>query len=194
MRFGLRELILIVILLAVPVSSYWLVFRPVNNEIEQAKREIDHKQELLTKLRAETARSADLARANDEIKKSIDAIEARLPTGKEMDAVVRQVSDLAVAVGLPAPTVKSNVPLTAAMYREQPLQMSIKGDFRAFYEFLLKLEQLPRITRIPQMKITRDEDNDGKMQAAFTLSIYFQDTPTPEAAKTASAQSNGGAQ
>jgi len=177
MRFGIREFILILILLAVPVSSYWWVFRPVNKELEAAEQETRHKQEMLEKLRTETARSADLQRANNEIKKSIDSIESRLPSGKEMDSIIRQVSDLALAVGLPAPTIKSSIPLTAAMYKEQPIKMSIRGDFRAFYEFLLRVEQLPRITRIPEMKVTRDEDTDGVMKADFTLSIYFQDQP-----------------
>lgn len=175
MRFGIREFVLILILLAVPVSSYWWVFRPVNKELQAAELETRHKQEMLEKLRSETARSADLKRANSEIKKSIDSIESRLPSGKEMDNIIRQVSDLALAVGLPAPTIKSSVPLTAAMYKEQPIKMSIRGDFRAFYEFLLRVEQLPRITRIPEMKVTRDEDSDGVMKADFTLSIYFQD-------------------
>ena len=51
MRFGFRELVLMLILLAVPLSSYWLVFRPVNAEIELAKAEVDLKRDRLSKLR-----------------------------------------------------------------------------------------------------------------------------------------------
>ena len=41
MRFGIREFVLLGILLAMPLSSYWLVFRPQNQEIEQAERTVD---------------------------------------------------------------------------------------------------------------------------------------------------------
>lgn len=175
MRFGLRELMLTGILLSVPLSSYWLVFRPQNREIDRAKSEIRHKEDLLNKLKEETARNADLKKANEDISRSVSAIEARLPSGKEIDSVVRQVSDLAVQAGLAAPAMKSAKPVKAALYMEQPLEMQMEGEFHGFYEFLLRLEQLPRITRIPDMKIKRDEKQNGNLKAEFTLSIYFQD-------------------
>lgn len=174
MRFGLREYILLALLFAMPLSSYWLVFRPQNTEIATAKREIQHKKEMLDKLREATARNQDLQRDNQEIQKSISAIEARLPTNKEVEGIVRQVSDLAVECGLQPPTMKNDRPMKASLYMEQPLNMSITGDFRNFYEFLVRVEQLPRITRIPLMDIKRADDIDGHMKAAFTLSIYFQ--------------------
>lgn len=175
MRLGVRELMLTGILLSVPLSSYWLVFRPQNNEIERSKSEIRHKEDLLAKLREETARNTDLLKANEDISRSVSAIEARLPSGKEIDAVVRQVSDLAIDAGLGAPAMKSAKPVKAALYMEQPLEMQMSGNFHGFYEFLLKLEQLPRITRIPDMKIKRDDKENGNLDAEFTLSIYFQD-------------------
>ncbi len=152
MRIGLRECILLAVLLALPLSSYWLVFRPQNSEIAQARREIEHKRLMLEKLQQTTARNADLQRANEEIRQSIDAIEA----------------------GLEPPAIESDKPVKAAMYMEQPLKMKINGDFDGFYRFLIALEQLPRITRIPSMEITRANDVDGHMKAEFTLSIYFQ--------------------
>jgi type IV pilus assembly protein PilO len=175
MRFGLRSLILLLVLCAMPVASFFLVFKPQNQRIEQAKLDIEHKKELLSKLRQETSRNADLVRANAEIDATIDSIEDRLPTGKEIDSVVRQVSDLAVQAGLGAPAMKSTKPVQAALYMEQPLEMQLGGDFSGFFTFLVNLERLPRITRIPDMKL-RSVDREGEdLQAEFTLSIYFQD-------------------
>lgn len=175
MRLGFRELLLVLILLAVPLSSYWLVFRPVNAEIELAKGEVELKRERLAKLRDETARNADLEKENKDIAASISAFEAKLPSAKELDSIVRQVSELATQQGLSSPTVKSLKPVKAAMYMEQPLEMSVQGNFRAFHDFLRKLERLPRITKIPDMKLKRATDKNGDMQATFTLSIYYVD-------------------
>ena len=179
MKVSPGRFLLTAMLLGIPLSSYWLVFRPQNSDIAQATKEIDHKQTMLSKLQEETARNADLERANEDIKKSIDAIEARLPNNKEVDAIVRQVSDLAVEAGLPPPSIKSGKPVKAALYMEQPLELSMEGGFRGFYEFLIRLEKLPRITRIPDMKIKRSDTVDGDMRAEFTLSIYFQDSQEP---------------
>lgn len=174
MNFGPRELSLIGILMAVPLSSYWLVFRPQNLEIAEARREIEHKRSMLDKLREATSQNEDLERANADIRESIDAIEDRLPSTKEVDGMVRQVSNLAVESGLEPPVMDSAKPVTAAEYMEQPLEMSITGPFSGFYKFLLAMEQMPRITRTPDMNIKRAEDENGDMKAEFTLSIYFQ--------------------
>lgn len=175
MKLGTGGSFLMVMLVGIPLSSYWLVFRPQNAEITDAKIEIAQKQALLGKLREETARNTDLQLANEEIKKSVETIEARLPTNKELDSVVRQVSDLAVQAGLAAPAMKSVKPVKAALYMEQPLELQLNGNFRGFYDFLIRLEQLPRITRILDMKIKRSDETDGNTRTEFTLSIYFQD-------------------
>ncbi|MBX3390932.1 MAG: type 4a pilus biogenesis protein PilO [Phycisphaeraceae bacterium] len=175
MRFGFRELVLMLILLAVPLSSYWLVFRPVNAEIELAKAEADLKRDRLSKLREETSRNADLEKENKDIAASIEAFEAKLPSKKELDAIIRQVSELATQQGLTSPTVKSLKAVKAAMYMEQPLELALQGNFRSFHDFVHKLEQLPRITKIPDFKLKRATDKNGDMQATFTLSIYYVD-------------------
>ncbi len=46
----------------------------------------------------------------------------------------------------------------AGAYNEIPLEMVIQGEFDGFYEFLLRVEQLPRITQIHTMKIFRNKN------------------------------------
>lgn len=180
MLVGIRQLIFIAVLLAVPVASYFLVFRPRNEEIARAKAEIDHKEALLAKLREATSQTADLERANSEIRDSIQAIEARLPTTKEIDSVLRDIAQIAARSNLRIPLFKKEEKsLQAGLALEQPLSVEITGDFDGFYAFLLELEKLPRITRIPDFTISRAEDADGNMKAKFTLSIYYQGEGIP---------------
>ena len=174
MKFGMRELVLLLVLLALPVASYLLVFKPQNASIAQAKAEIAHKQEMLRQLSKETARNDALRAANEKIVKRIGEVEDRLPTGKEVDRVIRQVSDVAVRAGLTSPGMMNTPPVQAAQYWEQPLEIKSQGTFKGFYEFLLSLERMPRITRIPDIKLVRARDGSGQMDIAFTLSIYYQ--------------------
>ncbi|MBX3365489.1 MAG: type 4a pilus biogenesis protein PilO [Phycisphaeraceae bacterium] len=174
MKFGMREIVLLVVLLALPVASYLLVFKPQNESITRAKAEIGHKQEMLRQLSKETARNEDLRRANDIIQVRIAEVEDRLPSEKEVDRVIRQVSDLAVRAGLSAPAMQNLKQLQAAQYWEQPLEVKTSGTFKGYYEFLLSLERMPRITRIPDVKLVRSRGTDGMMDITFTLSIYYQ--------------------
>lgn len=174
MQFGIRELVLFLTVLLLPVVSYLIVFRPQSANIENAKTEIAHKQEMLTKLRAETARNDDLQLINEQITERIDIMESMLPSNKEVDQIVRQVSALAIESGLSSPTLKSSKPQPAAQFREQPLEMSIEGSWSGFYAFLLKIEQMPRITRIVDLKIEDTNNEDFEIEASFTLSIFFR--------------------
>ncbi|MBC7835564.1 MAG: type 4a pilus biogenesis protein PilO [Phycisphaerales bacterium] len=172
---GSRQVFFFGVLMAVPVASFFLVFRPQNIEIARAKKEIDHKQAMLEKLRLATAQTDDLLRANTQIRESIESIEARLPTTKEMDNILRQVAELASENGLKIPNFKKgDKPVAAGLATEQPIDVEITGDFDGFYQFLLALEQLPRITRISNMEIMRNNDVDGSMKSKLVLSIYYQ--------------------
>ncbi|MCR9075311.1 MAG: type 4a pilus biogenesis protein PilO [bacterium] len=174
MKFTTRELILFLAVLMVPILSYFIVFKPQSEKIEQAKTEIQHRKERLNTLRIETARNEDLRSANTEISGRIAEMESLLPSGKEIDLIVRQVSALAVESGLTPPTLKSEKPVAAARFREQPLKMSTSGSFEGFYEFLLALERLPRLTRVVDLLLKDSTDEGVEVEAEFTLSIYFQ--------------------
>lgn len=181
MRFGLRDLIFLVVLLGVPLASFWFVFKPQNAEIGQAKKEIEHKEQMLQSLAAATSQTADLVKANEEIGKAIELIEARLPTTKEVEVILQQVAEIAVSNKLTLVKVKSEKPVQAAAYMEQPLTMEVSGPFEGFYSFLLDLERLDRITRMPDLKVKRADKEDGKIEATFTLSIYFESAKEPGA-------------
>jgi len=174
MNTHLRALLILVVI-AMPIASYFFVFKPLNKEIEQQKAEVEHKEQLLGKLREETARNADLEKSNQEIQNSIKIIEARLPSNKEVDDVVRKVSDLAETCKLQAPALKSLKPIRSALYMEQPIEIEVSGDFLGFFTFLASIEKLPRITRIHDLKITGNPKDGVELRADFTLSIYFQD-------------------
>jgi type IV pilus assembly protein PilO len=177
MKLGLRELFTLAIVLLVPVISFVIVFRPQNAEIEAATAEISHKRQVLERLRVETASNASLREANEKIADRIRKDEARLPSSKGVDQIVRQVSGLAVDSGLSPPSLKSLKPLKAAMYWEQPLEMTTSGTFKGYYEFLRLMERMPRITRILSMEISRGISgmDEPEITVKFTLSIYFQD-------------------
>jgi len=174
MKFGLREMLFFLVLIGVPIASWWWVFKPQNREIELAKQEISHKEDLLRKLDEATAQAENLMQMNLALKQEIEIIESRLPTGKEVEVILQQVAEIAVNNNLQLPKVKTAKPVEAAAYMEQPLEMKIAGDFDAFYKFLLDLEKLDRITRMPDIEIKRAEKEDGRIETTFTLSIYFK--------------------
>lgn len=174
MRFGFREIIFFLVLLAVPTASFWFVFKPRNEEIQQAQEEIKQKQELLDELRQTTRQTADLERANEEISKAIEVIENKLPSHNEVDVILENVWNVAKTCNLQPISVHTQDPKPIALAMQLPMEMKIVGDFDGFYRFLLLIEQMPRITKMPELKMKRVSDVNGYMEATFTLSICFE--------------------
>lgn len=174
MSFVTKQLIFITTLLAVPVAGYFVVFRPQNDRIASAKREIEHKTSLLAKLREATAMTDDLERENREIAGAIKALEARLPTDEGIDEVLRDVHRSAEQAGMRMPKfrrLERNV--GGGIAQEQLIELNLVGSFDAMYRFLLSLEQLPRITRVMDIKLTREDEPDGAVDAVATISVFY---------------------
>jgi Tfp pilus assembly protein PilO len=180
-KFGLRELIFLIVLVAVPAASLLYVFRPHNERIEAAMEEIREKEAELVQLERLPEELGSIGEAIEEGRELIAMIEGKLPTERNVDQILDQVWQVTVGNGLTVKSVKTEKVQNEGLYRELPLVMVVEGDFDGFYRFLLELENLPRITRIHDMVLerleTRSADGDsvvGTMKAEFTLSIYFQ--------------------
>jgi type IV pilus assembly protein PilO len=141
------------------------------------------KQARLDTLAAVASKIDDIGLEIEKGRESVQMIEAKLPNEQDVEGILEQVWQIAKRNKLNVKSVKSDKPVPAAMYMEQPLKVEMDGEFDGFYQFLLELENLPRITRVHQLRLERvtgktspkgGELPPGSMKAAFTLSIYFQ--------------------
>ena len=179
---GLRDLAFVAVLMAVPIASYFFVFAPRNDEIAKARAEISAKNVRLENLRRLTSRIGDLGREIVEREEELERLNQKLPDREGVDRILEQVTQLAQKSNLAVRSVKGEKVVPAGMAMELPLKTVIEGDFDGFYQFLLDVESLPRITRVHAMKIAKlglgprdnsDKFVQGSMRAEFTLSIYF---------------------
>jgi type IV pilus assembly protein PilO len=170
----MREMIFLLVLLALPAASYFFVFQPRNAQIADARREVAQKQAKLEQLEAATRNIADLGTEIDKLSEAIDLFEQKLPAEREVEVILKQVWELAAKHKLTPKSIRTDKPVPSAGYSELPIRLTISGDFDGFYSFLLDLEKLKRITRVPQMQIKKVPLEEGQMQADVVLSIFFE--------------------
>jgi Tfp pilus assembly protein PilO len=180
MRFGFRELVFLMVLLAVPVASLFYVFKHRNEEIRHAKTEIDDKKQRLAQLERVSAELEDIGLEIEKGREAIRDLENQLPPAQDVEGILEQVWHIATGHALTVKSVKTEKSVSEAGYGEQPLRMIVEGDFDGFYEFLLELETLPRITRMHDLEIQRASSTSktphlgpDAMTAEFVLSIYY---------------------
>ena len=180
MKFGLRELLFFGVLLGFLGSTHFFVFAPANKKREALRVEIVRKQQAMTDLQRSTQGIDDLNKKIAKLQEAIAYFESKLPQEKEFDKILKEVSQMAETNSLQTKTVRTLKQERSSNYSEQPIQMSLSGNFNGFYLFLQQLEKLPRITRITSMSLQKIAERDGEMQATMTLSIFFE----PEASGT----------
>lgn len=174
MRFGFRELFFVLLLLAMPIAAYFFVFEPRNTQNDEKRRELDQKDLKLQQLEAATYKIDDLGREIDKLAGAIKLFEQKLPVEREVEVILKQVWELAAQNRLTPKSVRTDKPITTAHYTELPISMVIIGDFDGFYRFMLDLEKLRRVTRMPKLKLKKLVNEQGKMRAELILSIFFE--------------------
>jgi len=176
MRFGLREIIFVLLLLAMPVLAYFIRFEKQNKTIDRINEDMKRKLAKLEELEQVTRRVPDLGKEIDSLTEAIELIEQKLPDERKVDEVLKQVWEMAARQRLTPKSVRTDKPVPSNQFSELPIQMEIVGDFDGFYSFLLELEKMPRITQLPKMKLVKLQEKDreqGQMKAEVVLSVFF---------------------
>ena len=182
MKFGLREIIFIVVLMVIPVGAWWFVFRPQNMQNAEMRRQIEVRQAKLRQLNQVLGTIGDLEQQIATLGEAIEYFESKLPPEKEIDKILREIWLLAESNNLQANSIRTLVrkgpggfTAEGGAQSEQPIQVQLEGDFMGFYAFLLALENQPRIMRIGRMSLRAgDKVPRGRIGADFELSIFFE--------------------
>ena len=180
MKLGLRELLFVVLLAAVPLSSWWFVFRPRNARAAEMLVQIEAKQAKLRQLNETISAIGDIQGEIGQLEKGITFLQSKLPNEKEIDKVLQEVWRLAEANQLITKSIRTQEKpdvsySSGTSMSEQPIIMKLDGDFRGFYAFMIALENQPRIMRINNMKLKKaDKGSEGQMQATLEMSVFFE--------------------
>ena len=175
MRFGIRELLYLMLLIGVAAGAYFTVLQPLDTEIAEYDADTAAKVQKLAEL-AEAQRVHDDLDA--EIKKLAEAIakvEERLPPRSQTEDILRDIWQIASKNKLNPKKVNTNREVPGAQYIELPIELTIVGDFDGYYNFIKQIEELPRITRMSKMKLKKlEREGEGFIEANLVLSIFFQ--------------------
>jgi len=180
-KFGLREILFIVMLTAIPVAAWWFVFRPNNQRNGEMLRQIEAEQVRLRELNLLTATVGNLTDEIDSLQEAIRFFQSKLPPEKEMDKVMKGIWLLAEANHLTTKSIRqldrkrmTVVDSDDDTYARQPISVVLEGDFMGLYAFLQTLENQPRILRVHQLHLKKVEGSEGRVQADLTMSIFFE--------------------
>jgi Tfp pilus assembly protein PilO len=174
MKGSMRILLTLLGIVVVTVAVVFVVVRPLGQRVAADQEAIRDRRDQLVKLQRVARRIDDL---QEEIKRLEDALaffEDRLPQEREIEVILREVWVTAEARSLAARSIRTMKVEAAARYNAQPISLTLEGPFAGFYEFLLCLEQLPRITKVREMQIQKSPTEPGAVLVDMVVDIFFE--------------------
>lgn len=199
MKFGIKEIIFLVLLLSIPLANWALVIRPGEKRRDAMLEQIGKKQTKLSQIRAAAADRKAMQEQVASLQEAVVYFHSKMPHEKEMDKVLNEVALMAQENHLTSKSIrqvqKNNADnvfnLSEDMTQsEQPIDVQLEGNFLGFYTFLQALENQPRIMRVSRMTLRKSSDGpEGMMTAAFNVSIFFERADSKS--KAASARRKG---
>jgi len=169
-----RKVLFFILLLGLTYLAYQKMIKPANRKLAVQKTKIEKDLTKLTELEEKTTAAKDLSKQLEKLQEAIEILESKLPPTSEIHKVLEQVTVIAQKQGLKPKTIRTLKKKNNSGYIEQPLKMELVGNFNSFYSFLLEIEKLPRIMKIRELDLEKQDEHDGQISADFIVSIFFQ--------------------
>ncbi len=174
MKGPIRMLLTVLGLIVVIAAVVVLVVVPVLRRTEADRAAVEDRRAQLVKLQRVVARITDLKGEIERLEDALTFFENRLPEEREIDVILREVWLIAESKSMTPRSVRTNQPETMPRYNSQPITLSLEGPFESFYEFLLGLERLPRLTKVRHMQVTKSPMVEGVVEVDLLMDIFFE--------------------
>jgi len=170
----LRILLTVLGLAIVAGLTGGFVVYPLLRQTAADHEAIRARQAELIKVQRVVRRISDLKQEIKRLEVALAFFEDRLPEEREIDVILREVWLIADAKSLSPRRIQTSRPENRPRYNTQPITMTLDGRFDRFYEFLLGLERLPRITKVRQMQITKSPTEEGVVEVDLLMDIFCE--------------------
>jgi len=192
-----KGILWVLAVLVVAIGFYYVIWAPKSKEIGALSQQLKTKQDELVRLRAQAAQKDQLEKRLQELQRQVADTEAKLPTSREIPALLVQLEGLASQVGANLTLIRPG-PQQGAQGTGQPprpgtapapppglglqqfnLELNAEGTFDNVQSFLRGIENFPRFIAMSDLKITplpaRAGESAGRPKLAIGVSAttYF---------------------
>ena len=175
MPSGLRKIVFFIFLAGLTYVGYQYMIKPANKHLTEQQARVQAKQTKLAEFEKASAKVKNLTKQIEKLEEAIKFFESKLPPTSEIDKVLQDITVIGEKQGLKSKRILTLKNKNNSGYVEQPLKMEVEGDFNSFYSFLLELEKLPRIMKISELNLSKQQKTEGEIKTDFIVSIFFQD-------------------
>ena len=185
-----QKVALMVLLLAgIVVGFYYYIVEPKSLEIASLQVDIGKLDADIQTLTIKVRHLDELIAANKQLEIELAKKKERLPPEEEAVMLLKQVSDLAIRLGLDVklwkPSAKSEDP--SKLFVRMPVNVEVSGGYHTAALFFDRINSLPRIITVSGLKMGSPKIEKGRVvtQTVFDLIAYAAPQESKVVAATA---------
>src|SRR5262245_49688311 len=170
-------------LVIVAALGYFIV-SPKSAERDALRQKNDGLQAEVTKARMEEARLRSFRAQADALRRRLDQAKGRLPSEREIPALYRQITDLALQSGLAVALFAPKPAEDRDNVAEIPITLSAEGTYHQLGTFFSQIGRIPRIVNLGDFRLAGIDRPTGSLRADLTLATYLfrpEGSPPPPA-------------
>lgn len=159
LKLSTRDQILLSIIVAVLVMLGFgvLVLRPQISKISDVKKMQQEEQKKKQNAEATLKRLQDAKKQAAETEAKLIEVKKRLPEDPQLASFIVEIQDMANQAGINLVSITPEEMAQQKNYTNIPLKIHIEGDFFDIVDFLYRLQDLKRETRIDKVSISGKE-------------------------------------
>ena len=178
----IKAIFILLIAAAILGIAYWKDIGPLQESLGKVQEE---EQNLRVTFEAKQKKAANLSALKqqlEDIKETFGDLLKRLPNKTEVAALLVDISQQGLGAGLEFDLFKPGQEKPADFYVELPIQISVKGNYHEFGNFISGVSDLPRIVTNHNIKIRPAGGDSTDLVLETTAKTYrYMDEDEEEA-------------
>lgn len=122
------------------------------------------------RLQTTIARYAETRRTQ----RKLALFEEAVPREDRIGQFLESLDGIARRCGLSSKNVVPSAVLESGELSCLPIEINLRGGFEAVYEFLRRVESLPRVARVRRLELASAEDAPHELVSSVTVHVYFR--------------------
>lgn len=170
-----KQLAMVVVAMVMFGYVYMARFlKPLKAEIQTKEAELASVNSRIEGLRATASQRDQLLKRVEELKVLVSAVEKRLPRDRNLQDIIRLVSELATQNGVHYSVFEPQVEQTSQLFIELPINLKISGTVLSVSKLMAALGQQERILSVRNLTLNfmLDSKKNRTVSGQFTLVAF----------------------
>jgi Tfp pilus assembly protein PilO len=158
------------------VAAVAVVYVPQARELRSIKTTIAAKRLALQDSSTKAAVVPRMMREVQALKSRYKDFDSRLPRSKELGGFLQEITAIQQTSALLDPRMETGSPTSEELFNTMPIRMRLRGQYLTVTDFLRRLSNMKRLTRVQRLMIAAPEKEGDGLSIELLLNIYFTKT------------------